>query len=86
MKIKMIPADKLIQLKDNIPTMTKSYDNPDNNWISEYLGNEVFVDTRFTCPDVELTISDNENDDFDNVVKLYGALKDVAYILLSSRK
>ncbi|MBO7122489.1 MAG: hypothetical protein J6V90_04315 [Treponema sp.] len=77
MKIKMIPADKLIQLKESISSMTKSYDNPNNNWISEYLGNEVFIDTRFTCPDVELTISDNENDDFDNVVKLYGSLKDV---------
>ena len=77
MKIKMLPTDKLIQLKDNISSMQKKYDSNDNAWILEELGDNVFVDTKFEDNNVELIISDDSKDDFENVKRFYGALKDV---------
>lgn len=77
MKIKMIPADKLIALKDNIESMQTKYESTNNAWITEELGSEVFIDTRFEDQKVILKISDDEKDDFENVVKFYGAYKEV---------
>jgi hypothetical protein len=64
MKIKMLPADKLIALKDNIESMQTKYESTNNAWITEELGSEVFIDTRFEDQKVILKISDDEKDDF----------------------
>lgn len=77
MKIKMMPADKLIALKDNIDSMKTKYESSNNSWIIEELGSDAFIDTKFEDKNVMLKISDDEKDDYDNVVAFYGAYKEV---------
>lgn len=77
MKIKMMPADKLIALKDNIDSMKTKYESNSNSWIIEELGKDAFIDTKFEDKNVILKISDDEKNDYDNVVAFYGAYKEV---------
>lgn len=78
MKIKMIPYDNLYQIKENISNNINSYNLDNNDWIKkEFNGKEPFIDTKFDVPDFDLIISDKPEDDFENVKRVYGGLKNV---------
>lgn len=75
MKIEMLPADKLETLKNNISTLKPHFLEDLNKWITSYFNESPFIETRFVCDDFTITNSSNPKDDFENVVKLYSAMK-----------
>lgn len=86
MKIEMLPADKLEMLKLNITELKSHFSDNSNKWLTEYFKEKPFVETRFEFNDVTLTISDNPDDDYENVIKLYSSFKDLPDSIASDER
>ena len=86
MKIYFMKEEALYYFKTNVEIFKHEYLNKDNNWIIEkyksFKGESPFSEFKLEVPDFTLETNEEkpEYTDFNNVKKLYDALKDLSNI------
>ncbi len=77
MKIKILTYQALETLKKNISEDSQLYTEDTAESLMNSLDTDPFVDTGITCSKLTLKVSPNQEDDLENVKKMYGTLKDI---------
>ena len=77
MKIKILSNRALQTLKYNISADLSFYEKDTAKDLLNSLGKDSLIDTGLEIPSLNLVISANSTDDFENVKKVYSALKNV---------
>lgn len=81
MKIQFVKWDDLISIKSNLTENAKSFAESSNDWLKKDYQDNLFVDTKYDLPKIELNMSQPVETayltDVDNVQEFYGKLRAV---------
>lgn len=77
MKIKIMTYQAVETLKKNLSTDLALYSADTSESLLQTLDFDAFVDTGINCSKFTLKVSDSQADDYENVKKMYGTLKEV---------
>lgn len=77
MKIKIMTYQALETLKNNVKSEVSLYTDGNSDRLLKTLDEKPLVDTGISCAKLTLKVSSAQTDDFENVKKMYGTLKEV---------
>lgn len=77
MRIKILSNSALQALKENVKADLYLYEDDSPNALLEEVGEEALIDTGLEIPDFRLIVSEDSKQDFYNVKKVYGAMRNV---------
>ena len=86
MKIKIMTYQSLETLKRNLSSDIEKYGEDSPEELLSGLGKYPLVDTGINCSPLRLKASTDEKDDFENVKRLYGTLKDISPAMASDER
>lgn len=77
MKLKIMTYETLEAIKNNLEDLVPLYEQDSPQGILETFSTNSLVDIGINCSNFTLKISSDQQDDFENVQKVYGTLKDI---------
>jgi hypothetical protein len=81
MKIQFIKWDNLYSIKSNLNTYANKFKDNTNSWLQNELNSNIFVDTKYILPKIELDMSQPVDKsyltDANNVQEFYGKLRGI---------
>lgn len=81
MKIQFVKWDNLNSIKKNLTINAEKFAESSNDWLQKEYGDNLFVDTKYNIPKIELNMSQPVETayltDVDNVQEFYGKLRTV---------